>query len=109
MEEIAELGLTDAKAERIYHDGSNQARDRAMSQAESRDRQFTERRAAAGEFTGRSDSTLEKAIDDALARAGKAIARLRWFEVTEISGYVSNGMTESWHVRLKAGIGKDED
>ena len=103
-----QLGLTEATAERIFLKGSSEARDRAMSQAESRDQQFVEHHAAAGEFTGRSDASLEKAIDDALAKAAKAITRLSWFEVTQVAGYVAEGKADGWHVTLRAGIGKDE-
>jgi hypothetical protein len=103
-----QLGLTEERAERIYRDGSGEARTRALSQAESRDRQFIEHRAVAGEFTGRSDATLESAIDDALTKAALAIPRLHWFEVTELAGYVADGKAKSWHVTLRAGIRKDE-
>jgi len=103
-----QLGLTEERAERIYRDGSGEARNRALSRAESRDRQFLELRAVAGEFTGRSDATLESAIDEALTKAALAIPRLHWFEVTELAGYVADGKAESWHVTLRAGIRKDE-
>ena len=102
------LDLNEEKAERIYRDGSSEARNRALSRAESRDQQFIEDRAAAGKFTGRSDGTLENAIDDALAKAAMAIPRLHWFEVIEIAGYVSDGKAGSWHVTLRAGIRSDE-
>lgn len=103
-----QLGLSEEKAERILRDGSGKARTRALSQAGLSDLQFTEHRVAAGEFTGRSDGTLETAIEDALTKAALAIPRLHWFEVTEIAGYVADGTTESWHVKLRAGIRRDE-
>ena len=95
------------KAERIYAEGRSEARSRAFSQAESRDPQFIEHHAAAGEFTGRADATLESAIQDALAKAALAIPSLHWFEVLEIAGYVTDGKTAGWHVTLRAGIRKD--
>ncbi|MBW2233150.1 MAG: dodecin domain-containing protein [Deltaproteobacteria bacterium] len=104
----AELGLTDESAEQIYREGSFKARSRALTQAESRDRQFIEHHAPAGEFTGRSDEMLEGAIEDALAKAALAIPQLHWFEVTELAGYVSDGKTSSWHVTLRAGISKGQ-
>jgi flavin-binding protein dodecin len=103
-----QLDLTEEKAERIYSRESGEARMRALSHAESRDRQFIEHHAAAGKFTGRSDGTLESAIEDALAKAALAIPRLHWFEVSEIAGYAADNKTESWHVTLRAGIREDE-
>ena len=103
-----QLGLTEAKAERIYGEGSSRARNRALSHAESRDRQFIEHRAPAGEFTGRSNGTLDSAVEDALRKATLAISKLHWFEVAEIAGYVKGGKTDSWHVTVRAGIRNDE-
>lgn len=102
-----QLGLTEKKAEQILDAASSQAQTRALSLAQSRDRQFVEHRIPAGEFTGRSGGTLEAAIQDALANAALAIPSLHWFEVKEISGYVSDGQAGSWHVRLEAGIQKE--
>jgi hypothetical protein len=102
-----QLGLAAEKAERIYQDGSSEARRRALSQAGSRDQQFVEHHAEAGRFTGRSDESLESAIEDALAKAALGIPSLHWFEVVEIAGYVTNGKAGSWHVTLRAGILKD--
>lgn len=102
-----QLGLTNDRAERIMQEERSVARSRALSQAESRDRQFIEHRAAAGEFTGRSNGSLEDAVEDALAKAALAIPSLHWFEVSHIAGYVGDGKTESWHVTLRAGIRGD--
>lgn len=101
-----ELGLTKDGAERLYQEGSTQARSRALSQAQSRDRQFILHREPAGEFTGRSNETLEGAIADGLAKATLAIPSLGWFEVGEIAGYIAEGRVKSWHVTLRAGIDK---
>ena len=103
-----ELGLSEERAEEIYRDRAIDSRDRALNSAVSRDRQFIEHHAAAGNFTGRSTGTFDDAVEDALAKAALAVPKLHWFEVTEISGYVENGHTSSWHVTLRAGIHKDE-
>lgn len=99
-----ELGLTDQTADRIFRDESSEAQFRAKSLAESRDRQFVAHRTAAGEFAGRSDTSFEGAIEDALASATLAIPRLHWFQVTEIAGYMADGKTTGWHITLQAGI-----
>jgi len=102
-----QLGLTEERAERIYQEGSSDARNRALSQAESRDQQFIEHRSPAGKFTGRSDDSLESAIEDAIARAALAIPSLHWFEVVDIAGYVTDAKAGSWHVTVQAGIRRD--
>ena len=52
-----------------WNRGAEVARDRALSQATSHDPYFVKRRAPAGQFVGRSTSSLEEAIDDALSKA----------------------------------------
>ena len=99
-----DLGLSTVKADRIYREESSMAQSRAMSEASSRDQQFILHRKPAGEFTGRSDESLEAAIEDGLAKATLAVPGLHWFEVGEISGYINEGHANSWHVTLRAGI-----
>jgi flavin-binding protein dodecin len=99
-----DLGLSEDKADRIYREESSMARSRAMSEAASRDHQFILHRKPAGEFTGRSNDSLEGAIEDGLANAALAVPGLYWFEVGEISGYIEEGHAKSWHVTLRAGI-----
>lgn len=99
-----DLGLSEDKAGRIYREESSMAQRRAMSEAASRDHQFILHRKPAGEFTGRSNDSLEGAIEDGLAKATLAVPGLHWFEVGEISGYIEKGHAKSWHVTLKAGI-----
>jgi len=99
-----DLGLSEVKADSIYREESSMARSRAMSEAASRDQQFTLHRKPAGEFTGRSNDSLEAAIEDGLAKATLAVPGLHWFEVGDISGYIEEGHAKSWHVTLRAGI-----
>jgi len=99
-----DLGLSELKADQIYREESSMAQRRAMSEAASRDQQFILHRKPAGEFTGRSNDSLEDAIEDGLAKATLAVPGLHWFEVGEISGYIEDGHATSWHVTLKAGI-----
>jgi len=99
------LDLSEGAAARIYEDRAGRARERALSEAEARDRLFIDHRAPAGEFTGRASASLERAIDDALTKASLAIPGLHWFELTHIAGYVEDGRVGSWHVTLSAGIG----
>jgi flavin-binding protein dodecin len=104
----AELGLEEERAEKILEEGTANARMRARSQAQARDQQFLEHRTSAGDFTGRSEQSLDCAIQDALTKASLAVPKLHWFEVLQIAGYVSDGRASGWHVNLRAGIHKDE-
>jgi flavin-binding protein dodecin len=103
-----DLGLPEERAERIFYWGAEAARARALSEATSGDEYLVKHRAPAGQFVGRSTSVLEEAIDDALSKAAVAIPQLHWFEVTDLSGYVEQGRTSSWHVTVRAGIKQDE-
>ena len=102
-----ELRLPLSKAERILQDGQSEARGRARSEATSLDDTFLRRRAVVADFTGRSNTGVEEAINDALAKATVAIPKLHWFEVTQISGYIDEGATSQWYVILQAGIGRE--
>jgi flavin-binding protein dodecin len=99
-----DLGLTEVQADRLNREGSSMAHDRAMSQAASREDQFTLHRKTAGTFIGCSEVSLEAAVEDGLAKASLAVPGLHWFEVDEISGYIDQGQPKSWHVSMRAGI-----
>jgi flavin-binding protein dodecin len=99
-----ELRLSEQVAAQLYTEGEQTARDRALSKASSPDRLFLSYRAPAGEFTGRSTTTIEDAVAEALAKATVAIPSLHWFELMHIAGYVEEGQTRGWHVTLQAGV-----
>jgi len=57
------------------------------------------------EIVGSSTTTIEDAIDNALARAHKTLRHLDWFEVTEIRGNLgADGAVEHYQVALKLGF-----
>ena len=102
-----ELRLPEREAERLYAEGVWDARNRALHEASSRDDDFVVQGAAAGEFTGRSTTTIEDAVADALAKASRVIPELHWFELIQTAGYVENGRRTGWHVCIRAGIRKE--
>jgi len=102
-----ELELPEEVAERLYTEGAQKARLRALSAASSRDRSFLEHRGAAGDFVGRSTTDIEDAVTDALAKAAVAIPSLDWFEVIHIAGYTAESRVSGWHVSIRAGIRKE--
>jgi flavin-binding protein dodecin len=99
-----DLALSDGEAERIFESGRFDARGRALTRATSRDTELVERREPAGEFVGRSETGIEDAVADALEKAAVVVPSLHWFEIAEISGYVTEGRASGWHVTLRAGI-----
>lgn len=56
------------------------------------------------EITGTSSSTIEDAVNNALARAGKTVRDMRWFEVTEVRGAVDEDHASQWQVTIKIGF-----
>ena len=56
------------------------------------------------ELVGSSGTSISKAIDGAIAKAGETVRHLGWFEVTQLRGRIENGKIESYQVTLKAGF-----
>ncbi len=60
------------------------------------------------EITGTSKTTVEEAIQNAIARAAKTVHKMRWFEVVETRGDIADGKVDHWQVTLKIGFTLDE-
>lgn len=61
------------------------------------------------EITGTSTESVEEAIQNAIARAGKTVHNMRWFEVTELRGDVGDDRRVAhWQVTIKIGFTLDE-
>lgn len=56
------------------------------------------------ELVGSSTTTIEDAINNALAEASKTIKHLEWFEVTETRGHIEDGKVAHYQVTLKVGF-----
>lgn len=56
------------------------------------------------ELTGTSETSIEDAVNQALARAGETIRQMRWFTVTETRGTIDNGKVGEWQVTVKIGF-----
>ena len=56
------------------------------------------------EVVGSSPSTIEDAIEKAIARASSTIHDLRWFEVKETRGHIENGRVAHYQVTLRIGF-----
>ena len=56
------------------------------------------------ELTGSSSTSMEDAVNTAIARASETIRNMRWFEVTETRGTIDAGKVSQWQVTLKIGF-----
>jgi len=56
------------------------------------------------EIVGSSTSTIEDAINTALAKASKSIKNMDWFEVKETRGHIVDGKVGHYQVVLKVGF-----
>ena len=60
------------------------------------------------ELTGTSTVGVDDAIRNAIARAGKTVHNLRWFQVIEVRGGIDGGKVASWQVTIKVGFTLDD-
>jgi dodecin len=56
------------------------------------------------ELTGSSSRGVQPAIENAIAKAGKTMRNMHWFEVCETRGHIENGKVAHWQVTLKIGF-----
>ena len=56
------------------------------------------------EVVGTSKTSIEDAVNGAIARAAKTVRDIRWFQVTETRGSVGNGTVDQWQIVLKVGF-----
>ena len=60
------------------------------------------------EVTGSSRTSIEEAVQAAVARSGETLHNLRWFEVTNLRGELRDGKIEHWQVTTKIGFTLDD-
>lgn len=56
------------------------------------------------ELVGTSSTSMEEAVNNALAKAGRTLRNLRWFEVVRTSGRIEDNRVANWQVTLKIGF-----
>ena len=59
------------------------------------------------ELVGSSQSGVEDAVRNAIAKAGESVRNMRWFEVIETRGHLENGQIAHWQVTIKVGFTVD--
>jgi hypothetical protein len=60
------------------------------------------------ELTGSSDVGTDQAIKNAVAKAGKTVKHMDWFEVVATRGYIYDGAIKHWQVTIKIGFRLDD-
>jgi dodecin len=61
------------------------------------------------ELVGSSETSIEDAIQTAVARASQTLKNLRWFEVVQTRGQLENGKIRHYQVMLKVGFTLEEN
>ena len=56
------------------------------------------------ELTGSSPTSIEDAVQTAIAKAHETVRNIQWFTVTETRGHVVEGKVAHWQVSLKIGF-----
>jgi flavin-binding protein dodecin len=60
------------------------------------------------ELVGSSESSVEDAIEGAIAKAALTVRHLRWFEVVQVRGHIEEGKVRHYQVTLKAGFALED-
>jgi flavin-binding protein dodecin len=59
------------------------------------------------ELTGSSETSIEDAVQKAIAKAHETVRNIRWFTLTETRGQVADGRVAYWQVTMKVGFTLD--
>ena len=60
------------------------------------------------ELTGTSPNSVEEAVQNAIAKAGKSVRELKWFELSEIRGDIADNKVAHWQATIKIGFRLDD-
>jgi flavin-binding protein dodecin len=60
------------------------------------------------QLTGTSSTSIEDAVNAALARAEKTVHNMRWFEIVETRGQIEGGKTKQWQTTIRVGFTLDD-
>jgi flavin-binding protein dodecin len=56
------------------------------------------------ELVGSSNTSIEDAVQNAVAKAAASLRNLRWFQVIETRGYIEDNKVAYWQVTIKVGF-----
>ncbi|HMF47639.1 MAG TPA: dodecin [Candidatus Saccharimonadales bacterium] len=60
------------------------------------------------ELTGSSQTSVEEAVQNAIAKAAKTLRNIHWFQVIDTRGYIENNSIDYWQVTIKLGFRLDD-
>lgn len=60
------------------------------------------------ELTGSSTVGIQEAIENAISKASQTIRDMRWFEVVETRGHITDDKVAHWQVTIKVGFALSE-
>lgn len=60
------------------------------------------------QLTGTSSTSIEDAVNTALARAHKTVHNMRWFEIVETRGQIDDGKVRQWQTTIRVGFSLDD-
>ena len=60
------------------------------------------------ELTGSSSTSIEDAVNNAIETASKTVRNMRWFQVLDTRGHITDGKIEHWQVVVKVGFTLDK-
>jgi len=60
------------------------------------------------DLVGSSSTSIEDAVQNAIAKAGKTVRNLHWFQIVETRGTIAGDKVGQWQVTLKAGFTLDD-
>ncbi|MEM8533594.1 MAG: dodecin [Chloroflexota bacterium] len=61
------------------------------------------------ELVGSSSVSIEEAVQNAVAKAGASIRNMRWFQVVETRGMITDQQVTVWQVTVKIGFTVEGD
>ena len=61
------------------------------------------------EMVGSSETSIEDAIEGAIAKLSESVRHLRWIEVQQVRGHVENGRLSHYQVTLKAAFTLEDE
>ena len=56
------------------------------------------------ELTGSSSKSSDDAVRNAIAKAGKTMRNMHWFEVVDTRGHIEKNKVAHWQVTIKVGF-----
>jgi dodecin len=61
------------------------------------------------EIVGSSETSIEDAVKNAVAKAAESVRNIRWVEIVETRCHVENQKVAYWQVTVKIGFTLDEN